>query len=231
MLLFIGLAMIFLPITGWTQLGYYDLPRYQTLFGVSLTQSEYGLYNINKGHIRSGRIRSFISSIDYGYTSDVKISFSPGISFISTDADIDIPPSPYLGVGIMNIIKFPHTNLHYFIKGSSGVTYAQATGQIHSNRNETYHSIGVSVSGSIGVFHRMNTESDMNFTPFFVVNYSNIWINRSTIREIYSDSTEQVATGNAGLEMQMTDRISLLGQWNFSFMESDGTFTIAIIFH
>lgn len=224
-LLFIILFVSFIPKIGWSQTSFYKLPKYHSSFGISFTQSEWEFYDIK------GNIRSFVSSIDYGYMPDVKISVIPAISFTSTNANIDVPPSPYVGIGIMSATKLPSSNLHYYFSGVLGAGYAQASGRVYGGIRDTFHAVVVSLGGGLGIFHRVDTNSDLSFMPFFGVNYSNLWNNLSTTSQTYDDSTVQKVTGHAGIEVEMSSDISISGTWNFSFMEAGGTFTFGLNFH
>ena len=210
----------FLQTSGWSQISFHQLPRYRSTIGFAFTQSKWELYDVE------GSIRSFSSSIDYGYMPNVKISFLPGVRFISSKTNVDVPPSPTANVAFMSQSRLPGSNLHYYFTGGIGSSYTHTTGRVYGGVNDTYHTLG-----GIGIFHRLDTKEDLVFIPFFSVNYVNHWVNLSTDNRIYDDSTDQLVSGHAGMEMEISENVSILGAWNFSFMESGGTITIGVNFY
>lgn len=214
-----------LQTSAWSQISFHQLPRHRSTIGFAFTQSNWELYDVE------GSIRSFASSIDYGYMPNVKISVLPGVRFISSKRNVDVPPSPTASVEIMSQSKLRGSNLHYFFTGGLGSDYTQTTGRVYGGIRDTFHTIVVSLNGGVGLFHRLDTKEDLIFVPFFSVNYVNHWINLSTDNRIYDDSTNQSVTGHVGMEIEISKNVSILGVWNFSFMESGGTFTIGINFH
>ncbi len=148
-ILFVVLSIFllcFLQTAGWCQISFHKLPRHRSTIGFAFTQSNWELYDVE------GSVRSFSSSIDYGYMQNVKVSVIPGIRFISSKANIDVPPSPSASIRIMSLSKLHGSDLHYYFTGAIGSRYTQTTGRVYGGIRDTFHTAVVSLNGGLGCF-------------------------------------------------------------------------------
>lgn len=220
-----SVLFILLPMTASAQMSLYHLPRYKTAFGVAFDyQHNDNLFRNICGDL-SFDIRTFRTSIDYGFNNDIKISVIPGISFTNVRL-ADVPPSPIAEIRLTNTGRLGTTNLDYFLLGSFGSDYSQLIGPC-----DTLHLINMELIGGIGISHTIRTESELVITPFFGGFFSNTWKNISTARQILIDRTSGLFTGQTGAEVALTESVSLIGIWHFSFESSDTHFQIGLNFH
>ena len=223
----LAFLLILLPMTASSQMSLYPLPRHRAAFGVAFDyQRNDNLFKNICGDLEFN-IRTFRTNIDYGFNRDIKISIIPGIRF--TDVNLaDVPLSPTAEIRLTNMGPLGTTTLDYFLIGSFGADYAQ----LHGACVDVLHLIDIELVGGIGLSHTLRTQTELVIIPFFLASYSNIWRNISTQRQILIDNTSGLFTGQAGAEISLTDSISIIGTWNFSFENPENTyFQIGLNFH
>lgn len=102
--------------------------------------------------------------LDYGYSEDIRVYFTPGISFTETGS-CAIPPAPTADLGILHTGKVSGTNVvEYYLGSVFGIAYQQ---------NKPIHSLGLGLAGYTGLLARLETESALTFMPYFGVAFVN----------------------------------------------------------
>ena len=155
------------------------------------------------------RAQNIRGSLDYQLNHQLKVSFLPSVAFlnIASQDTIDVPPSPsaelrLTATGPLDAEK----TLDYFVRGSVRSDYTQ----IHSG-GRALHYLNVNLMGGGGFIFKLETATQWQFNPFFGVFYSNIWQNTSTTREIFTDDTYNLFTGEAGVEIQASPTTHIIG--------------------
>ena len=224
-----AIIFIFFPMTASeAQTSFHQVDRYKTSIGIGHLQVDSNdiFENINDDY--RFKSRSFQLSLDYGYTRDVKIALIPGVSFTTfSGTGVDIPPAPAATLQIMRIGELADTKLDYFLLATVGAEYAQV---IRKSLDDV-HGVTVVLLGGGGILHRFETQSDLSFVPFFGVYYKNQWLNLSTTRRTLYDESESAWVGNAGVELEFSPSLSIVGKWHFSFRHSRTLFHVSVNFH
>lgn len=164
-------------------------------------------------------------SLDYAFTHSSMVSLIPSVGFIHIDSKepLDVPPSPSAELRLTHIGPLGNMpTLQYFFRAGFRTHYHQVHGG-----GLPLHSVNVTLTGGLGIIHEPNNI----FRPYFGVFYSNIWRNVSTTRELLIDDTANLFSGEAGLEIEMSPAITLIGAVEFSFESSEIVYNIALNFH
>ena len=190
------LILIFavLPTPVFAQTGILSLPKGKNAIGLGVewydpppkTQIGGGNYY---HRFRAQNIRG---SLDYHFNRQLKVSFIPGIAFLSLASrnafDVSPSPSAELRLTITGALDTEKT-LDYFLRGAFRANYMQ----IHSG-GRGLHYVNTALTGG--------TVTEWQFNPFFGVFYSNIWRNTSTTRQIIDNDTYNLFTGEASVEIE-----------------------------
>lgn len=183
----------------------------------------------NRGNYQHrSRARNIRGSLDYHFSRELKVSFIPGVAFldIASRDSVDVPPSPSAELRLTSTGALDSANsLDYFVKGGFRSHYTQ----VHSG-GRALHYVNMTLTGGVGVIHRLKTVTAWKFNPFFGVFYSNIWRNTSTTREIIVDDTYSLFTGEAGVEIETSPTTNIIGSVEFSFENSEIIYNIGISF-
>ena len=174
------------------------------------------------------RARNIRASLDYHFSRELKVSFISGIAFlnIASRDSVEVPPSPSAELRLTSSGPLGSMrSLDYFAKGGFRTHYTQ----VHSG-GRALHYVNMTLTGGLGVIHRLNTVTAWKFNPFFGVFYSNIWRNASTTREILVDDTHSLFTGEAGIEIETSPTTNIIGSVEFSFETSEIIYNVGISF-
>ncbi len=198
------------------------LPEGKGALGLGLQRYEFPKRRRENQVFRAETIRI---SLDYAFTHSSMVSLIPSVGFIHIDSKepLDIPPSPSAELRLTHIGPLGNMpTLQYFFRAGLRAHYHQ----IHSS-GLPQHSVNAILAGGLGIIHEPN-----NFLrPYFGVFYSNIWRNVSTTRELLIDDTANLFSGEAGIEIEMSPTITLIGAIEFSFESSEIVYNIALNFH
>ena len=223
-------TLVVLTTSTFAQTGILSLPAGKNALGLgfqlydppSKLQRNSGSY---QHRFRAHNIRG---SLDYHFNRQLKISFIPGIAFLSIASrdSIDVPPSPSaeLRLTIAGPLDVEKT-LDYFVRGGFRTHYTQ----IHSG-GQALHYVNMTLTGGVGFLYKLKTATEWQFNPFFGVFYSNIWRNTSTAREIFANDTYNLFTGEAGVEIEASPTTNIIGSVEFSFETSEIIYNIGINF-
>ena len=208
-----------LPMTAYSQISLYKLPKGRTGLGLGLSAAE----NIN----------TISGSLDYGIDKDLKISFTAGVGLIEDDEynkTLEIPPAPAAGLSIVRISSLGQTGLDYFLNGSFSAVFSRT---VDAATNETFvKTRTLGLTGGGGLLKRLGTKSGWSLTPFFGVYYSNAWaVTERQWTELEEAVSNSSILGEAGLEIAVSRTTSIVGSVLFSFESSDTVFSIGINLH
>lgn len=214
--LYIIFFFALLPMTAYSQISLYKLPKGRTGLGLGFRAAE----NTN----------TISGSLDYGIDKDLKISFTGGVALIEDDefnVDLEIPPAPVGGLSIVRISSLGQTGLDYFLNGRFSALFSRT---VDAETSETFvKARTLELTGGGGLLKRLDTKSGWALTPFFGVYYSNAWAvterQWTRLEEAMSDSS---ILGEAGIEIAMSRTTSIVGSVLFSFESSDTVFSVAI---
>ena len=196
--------------------------------GKSAVGLGYQWYNPSEKSEQNTGAQNIRGSFDWQFNRFLKMSFIPGVAFLDTEnRETDsIPPSPSFELrltttGPLNSAR----TLDYFIRGDAHVRYSQ----IH-NESLVLHHVNTTLTGGIGFLYKLETVTEWQFNPFFGVFYSNVWRNISTAQQILTDDTYNLFIGEAGIEIEVSPVINIIGSAVFSFETSEIIYNIGINF-
>lgn len=217
---YIAFMFVLLPVPAYSQVALYELHTGETGFGFGLSTQEEGT--------------TLGARVDYGIDERSKISFHGGIGFIDDDElnsfGGDIPPSPAGSIGIVHVKPLGQSGLEYFFQGGFGAGFASVVEDGTNDR--LVSSRAFSLAGGGGILKRLETESERVIIPFFAVTYTNVWTTLESKRLAFEEiESEGSFGGTAGLEIEISPTVSLLGTFAFSFESSDTAFSIGLTFH
>lgn len=211
------------------------------LFCVYLPSSDASFYELNKSKIGVGM--TFLQSIreaplavlfsphnvppvtfrdlgvrlDYGYSPDIKIYFTPGLSFTKRGSG-----APTAALGIIHTGGVAGTSvIDYYLGSVFDVVYKQ----------ESY--IRFALNGYTGLLARLETESALTFIPYFGVEYGHHYfrLSRLLTSSYLFEDTNFAINGVAGMEVEMSPNLSIMVSWSFSFEVPDSAFMLQVNFH
>ena len=208
-----------LPMTAYSQISLYKLPKGRTGLGLGLSTDE--------------NIKTISGSLDYGIDKDLIISFTGGVGLIDDDGynkTLEIPPAPAAGLSIVRISSLGQTGLDYFLNGSFSAVFSRTVDAATSETFVKTRTLGLTGGG--GLLKRLGTKSGWSLTPFFGVYYANAWAvterQWTGLEEAVSNSS---ILGEAGMEIAVSRTTSIVGSVLFSFESSDTVFSIGINLH
>ena len=143
-----------------------------------------------------------------------QIFLSGGLSFF-TNSKYEIPPAPEVAVGSLVVLPFREIDLFCLVAGNAGFL---------KPRHLTIYILGF--TSGIGFLKRIETQSELAITPYLGVYLNNYWLTskRDTV-------SERQASGSIGLVAELSPTKSISGSINFSFEDTDSSFSIGMIFH
>ena len=208
-----------LPMTAYSQISLYKLPKGRTGLGLGFSAAE--------------NIKTISGSLDYGIDKDLKISFTAGVGLIEDDEynkTLEIPPAPAGGLSIVRINSLGQTGLDYFLNGSFSAVFSRT---VDAATNETFvKTRTLGLTGGGGLLKRLGTKSGWSLTPFFGVYYSNAWaVTERQWTELEEAVSNSSILGEAGMEIAVSRTTSIVGSVLFSFESSDTVFSIGINLH
>ena len=217
--LYITFFFALLPITAYSQIGLYKLPKGKTGLELGFRSAE----NTN----------TISGSLDYGIDKDLKISFIGGVALIEDDefkTSLEIPPAPVGGLSIVRINSLGQTGLDYFLHGGGSAVFSRV---VNATTSETFvKTRTLGLTGGGGLLKRLGTKSGWALTPFFGVYYSNSWAvterQRTGLEKATSNSS---VLGEAGVEIAVSRTTNIVGSVLFSFESSDTVFSVAVNLH
>lgn len=196
--------------------------------GKSAVGLGYQWYNPSEKSEQNTGAQNIRGSFDWQFNRFLKTSFILGVAFLDTEnrKTDSIPPSPSFELrltktGSLNSAR----TLDYFIRGDAQVRYSQ----IH-NESLVSHHVNTTLTGGIGILYKLETVTEWQFNPFFGVFYSNVWRNISTAKQILTDDTYNLFIGEAGIEIEVSPAINIIGSAVFSFETSEIIYNIGINF-
>ena len=155
-----------------------------------------------------------LGAVAYNTSERSQVFFGGGLSFL-TDSESDIPPAPEVAVGTLSVLPFEEIDFFVTLSGGAGV--------LKPTEDWTIYTLGL--TSGVGIFKRIETESELAITPFLGVygNYYRITSDQRTV-------SEREVTGATGLEIELSPTSSIFGSIRFSFENTDSSFTIGMIF-
>lgn len=222
------LFCVYIPVSDAT---FYELKKSQIGVGIGFSQAsvEAPYLNIFSGTVtfRTVSKRNLGVRLDYGYGADVRMFFRPGISFTETSGDA-IPPAPTADVGILHTGNVASSSVvSYYLGSSFSVEYQQ--NRIVTVNVEDY-ALDMGLFGYSGLLARLQTESNLTFIPYFGVAFGQEYLRLSALPEIVEEYNFAF-NGNAGMEMEISPKLSVMVSWIFSFEVPDSTFMLQANFH
>lgn len=219
---------VYIPVSEAT---FYELEKSQTGVGIGFSQASVEAPYFGFGTVTK---RNLGVRLDYGYGRDVRMFFRPGISFTETGADT-IPPAPTAEIGIL------HTGN---VSGSSVVSYYLGSSfSVEYQQNRENYALGLGLFGYSGLLARLQTESSLTFIPYFGVAFGQQYLRFSDCAEISLGGIKETLcagigeeyniafNGNAGIEMEISPKLSVMVSWIFSFEVPDSAFMLQVNFH
>lgn len=218
---------LLLPVTAYAQTGLYELPQGRMAVGLGFTGVDFS---------RSQDAMGIGGSLSYGVSSRTKITLGTNIGIIDKEryggSGIDIPLPVMVGIGPWHVSPLGQTGLDYFFSGGLYTLFSRV---YNASTNETVGSArSIRLSGGGGISKRIQTNFGWTLNPFCGVSYSRSWTRISTKGVLEETGRNRISSGfggRAGLEVEVSPTISVIGAFGVSFKNFDGSFSIGLNFH
>ena len=226
----VSLFVLF-PVTAYAQTGLYELPQGRMAVGLGFTGVDF-----SRGQDAIG----IGASLSYGINNRTKIALVTNVGIIDEEryfgSELDIPLPVAIGVGPVHVGSLGQTGLDYFLAGtfyrgfSSGISR-----RLDDPTNERLLSVRTNgLAGGGGISKRIQTNFGWTLNPFCGVSYSRSWTHISTKGALEETGHNRISSGfggRAGLEVEVSPTISVIGAFGVSFKNIDGSFSIGLNFH
>lgn len=227
----VAFLSLLLPVTAYAQTGLYELPQGRMAVGLGFTGVDFS---------RSQDAIEIGASLSYGINNRTRIALVTNVGIIDEEryfgSELDVPPPVAIGVGPVHVGSLGQTGLDYFLAGtfyrgfSSGISR-----RLDDPTNERLLSVRTNgLAGGGGISKRIQTNFGWTLNPFCGVSYSRSWTRVSTKgvpEEIRRNRISSHFGGRAGLEVEVSPAISVIGAFGVSFKNFDGSFSIGLNFH
>ena len=152
---YITLIFVLSPVSLFAQSSLQRLSTSKTTFGISIHRHDIGI-------ITPRNIITISGNLDYGIDYNLKTSFQFGVGMAEA---ANVPPSPNAKIGLVYIEPFAETGLEYFVGGDFGTAFLRVVSETTDQVLE--RSRILSLSGTIGLLKRSETEKGVEINPFF----------------------------------------------------------------
>jgi hypothetical protein len=178
---------------------------------------------------------SLVSSLRYGISQNLSASLAAGLGFADEDLilpeglvlpGISIPPAPVLGIGFGTVNRLGQTGLDYWSSIDFGVTFGEVvydpTGETLITLRATAMIIGV------GFMKKITIGSDLALVSLVGISNTQTWVDwESEIMNIAETESDNVWSGQMGLIVEVSTKMSIMGTVGFSFQEEYPALSIA----
>ena len=217
---YVALLLILYPVTVYSQVSFKKLPVGGTGFSFEFSPQE--------------NITTIAAGIDYGINTDSKISFVGGIGLADDDYlelyGGDVPATPIVGVSALHIQSLGQSELEYFLQGGFSGAFVRVVDTV--SNDTVVNSRAYALSGGGGILKRLRTQSEWVLIPYFALSYTNVWTTVESLLNDYEETDSDGSFGgNVGLEIEFSQKMSVIGSFAFSFESSDTVFSIGLNFH
>jgi len=173
--------------------------------------------------------QTLLGNLEYAFSRDLKLSLLPGVSFfdVVSKNPYEIAPSPSIDIRLLNVNNLNMTGLKFFLLGGFRTQYMNVirTGDL------PLHSVNIGLRGGAGFLHILETDQDWTLKPFFGMFYTQSWNNVSTTRAVHVNTSQNFFTGEAGVEMELSQTMSAIGSLEFSFDSSELLYRFGLNFY
>ena len=224
---YITFIIIFSPVSVFAQTSLQRLSTSKTTFGISLLRQDIGV-------ITSRNITTIGGNLDYGIDYNLKSSFQFGVGMAEAT---NVPPSPNAKIGMVYIKPLAETGLEYFAGSDFGTTFLRVVSETTDQILE--RSRILSLSGTIGLLKRSETEEGIEINPFFSLSYGKFWETSEANAKNIGDLEDLVLkkssdygnfAGEIGVEVELTQTTMALAAFKFSFERFDFAFRLGLNF-
>ena len=220
---------LLLPVTVYSQMGLYELPRGGMAVGLGFTGFD---FSGNQDAI------GMAGSLGYGISNQTKIVLTANMGSFNRDRygpELDVPPSVAIGIRPVHVGSLGQTGLDYFLTGT--VYRGFSSGISRRLDDPTYQRLlsvrTNGIGGGGGISKRLETNFGWVLNPFCGVSYSRSWyrISRKAPGEITLNRVRSGYGGQVGLEIELSPAISVSGAFGVSFEDFNSSFSIGLNFH
>lgn len=173
--------------------------------------------------------QTLLGNLEYAFSRDLKLSLLPGFSFfdVVSKNPYEIAPSPSIDIRLLNVNNLNMTGLKFFLLGGFRTQYMNVirTGDL------PLHSVNMGLRGGAGFLHILETDQDWRLKPFFGMFYTQLWNNVSTTQAVHVNTSQNFFTGEAGVEMELSETMSAIGSLEFSFDSSELLYRFGLNFY
>lgn len=226
-LIYIVFLLVLFPVTAYSQVSFKKLPIGGTSYGFEFSPQT--------------DVTTIGARLDYGINNDSKISFGGAIGFTDDDFGTfvtyggDVPPFPLVDMSILHIETFKQYELEFFLQGGFAGAFRRVitSYDLLSGESTDGHSLwSYTLSGRGGILKRLKTHSEWVISPFFALSYTNVWvIVESRLYALEETDSDGSFGGIVGMEIEMSQTMSVVGAFGFSFQSSDTVFSLSLNLH
>lgn len=224
---YVMLIFVLSPISLFAQSSLQRLSFSRTTFGISLLREDIGI-------ITPRNITTVSGNLDYGIDYNLKSSFQFGVGMAEAS---NVPPSPHVNIGLVYIEPLAATGLEYFAGGDFSTAFLRVVSETTDKVLE--RSRVLSLSGTIGLIKRTETQEGVKLNPFFSLSYGRFWEALETNAEFTGNAEGLVLkessdignfAGEIGVEVELTPITMALAAFRFSFERFDLAFRLGLNF-
>ena len=215
------------PVSLFAQSSLQRLSTSKTTFGISLFREDIGIKTPRN-------ITTISGNLDYGIDYNLKTSFQFGVGMAEAS---NVPPSPNVNIGMVYIKSLATTGLEYFAGGDFGADFIRVVSETTDKVLE--RSRVLSISGTIGLIKRTETQEGLEINPFFSLNYGRFWEALETNAGFTENAGGLVLkessdignfAGEIGVEVELSPTIMALAAFKFSFERFDFAYRLGLNF-
>ena len=224
---YVMLIFVLSPVSLFAQTSLQRLSTSKALFGISLARQDLGI-------ITPRNFTTISGNLDYGIDYNLRTSFQVGVGLAEA---ANVPPSPIAKIGLLYIEPLANTGLEYFAGGDFNASFFRVVSETTNLVQE--RSRILSLSGTIGILKRLETEEGLEMNPFFSLSYGRFWETSEVNAESIGDIEDLILkkssdygnfAGEIGLEAELTPTTKAFAAFKFSFERFDFAFRFGFNF-
>ena len=220
---------------------------------VSIATASYGqgdFYHLRPGEYGVGvklgfpeNATTLAGHLYYAISEKLDGYLGAALGFVDEDEPgVSVPPTRAFGIGFSTEDALAQTGLDYWTTGGFAVEFGKI---IEEDTDETIMTSRVTlISATIGFTKEIVTESGLIFYPLAGISYGYTWVTLEIPIQMYNSQDEKSGimdfsetegddawSGQIGLIVEVSPKMSLVGGIAFSFEESDVAYTVGMLFH
>jgi len=223
------LCLVYIPISSYGQADFQRFPANSYGFGAKL------------GFIEN--VTALNGYLVYGISEKYAGYLGAGLGFLDENTPgVSVPPTRAFGIGGATSAALAQTGLDFWSNIGFGVEFGKI---VDAETDETFMTSRVMmVASTLGISKKIATESGIILYPLAGISWSYAWVTLEMPIQMYNSQDEKSGTmdfsetegddtwsGQIGLIVEVSPKMSINGIVGFSFENSDVGYTVGILFY